>query len=48
MSHIAGFEIRRIVNGLTLVDNKFDTLRMAVRSYFRPVKNVILERHRFF
>ena len=45
---IGGLEIRRIVNGLTLADNKFNTLVDAVKKYFQPVKNVILERHRFF
>ena len=44
----AGLEIRRIVNGLTLADKKYTTLREALRSYFCPVKNVVLERHRFF
>ena len=45
---IGGLEIRRIVKGLVLADDKFVTLIAAVRKYFQPVKNVILERHKFF
>ena len=45
---IGGLEIRRVVKGLTLADNNFSTLIAAVKKYFQPVRNIILERHKFF
>ena len=29
-------------------DKKFDSIVTAVRKYFHPVKNVVLERHKFY
>ena len=45
---IGGMELRRVVKGLQVDDKKFDSMVTAVRKYFRPVKNVVLERHKFY
>lgn len=45
---VGGLELRRLVNGLNLDDNSFETMVRAVKHHFQPVKNVVLERHKFF
>ena len=45
---IGGMQLRRVVNRLTLDDEKFDTLLDAVCKYFQPVKSVVIERYKFF
>ena len=43
-----GLILRKIVNGLNLVDNKFSTLINAVKKYMKPVTDLVVERHKFF
>ena len=45
---IAGLEMRRLVNGLTITDDKFESIIIAIKKFLKPVTNIILERHRFF
>ena len=45
---IGGLSLRKIVNGLNLVDNKFSTLINAVKKYMKPVTDLVVERHKFF
>ena len=45
---VAGLEIRKLVNGLTTADDKFDTLITSLKNYFKPITNLVLERNRFF
>ena len=45
---LGGMELRQVVKGLHLADDKFATLRNAFKHYFQPIKNVVLKRHKFF
>lgn len=45
---IGGLSLRRVVKGLELRDAQFTTLLEAVRHYFQPLRNVVLERYSFF
>ena len=40
--------MRRLVNGLTITDDKFESIIIAIKKFLKPVTNIILERHRFF
>ena len=44
---IGGLELRKLVHGLNLPAKKFQTLIDFVKKYLQPVKNVLLERHKF-
>ena len=44
---IGGLELRKLVHRLNLPDKKFQTLIDCVKKYLQPVKNVLLERHKF-
>jgi len=46
---VAGLELRKLVNNLPIADkNDFDAIIVSLKKYFKPVTNLILERHRFF
>ena len=45
---IGGLELRKLVNNLQVTDDKFSSTIAALKKYFKPVTNFILERHRFF
>ena len=45
---IGGLSLRKIVNGLNLVDKKFSTLINVVKKYMKPVTDLVVERHKFF
>ena len=45
---VGGLELRKIINGLTLADDKYETLISGLKHYLQPIVNVLIERHRFF
>ena len=48
MLAVGGLDLRKVVNGLTLKDDKFETLIDSLNEFLKPIKNVVLERYRFF
>ena len=44
---IGGLELRKVVNSLNLPDDKFDSMIIALKKFIRPIKNLVLERHKF-
>jgi len=45
---VGGLDLRKIVNGLKLENDDFETLITALKKFIQPVKNILLERHKFF
>ena len=43
----AGIELRTLASGLTY-ENTFESLITAIRTYLRPITNLVVERHTFF
>ena len=43
---VGGLDLRKVVNSLTLKDNKFETLIDISNKFLKPIKNVVLVRYR--
>ena len=45
---VGGLELRKVINSLTLADNKYQALSSGLKHYLQPIVKVLIEQHWFF